>query len=151
MKERNALMWFWGRELCNFNVLAASLLGACGNFTHPAIVTTGDKSIEINHLQEAIMKKLISTAVFAAAMCISSAYGAEVVVKIAPPHAIVEHRAVAPSGRHVWIAGYHRWDGHAYVWTPGRWELPPREHAVWVAPRWEHRNGGYVFVEGRWR
>ena len=23
--------------------------------------------------------------------------------------------------------------------------------AVWVAPRWEHRSGGYVFVEGRWR
>ena len=36
-----------------------------------------------------------------------------------PPAPIVEVRPVAPSGRHVWIEGYHRWDGNAYVWTPG--------------------------------
>jgi hypothetical protein len=76
---------------------------------------------------------------------------AEVVVRVGPPHAIVEHRAPRPGPHHVWIAGYHHWDGRAYVWEPGRWELPPREHAVWVAPRWEHRHDGYVFVEGRWR
>jgi hypothetical protein len=29
--------------------------------------------------------------------------------------------------------------------------VPPREHAVWIAPRWQHRHDGYVFVEGRWR
>ena len=40
---------------------------------------------------------------------------------------------------------------HAYVWEPGRWDVPPHEHAVWVAPRWEHRSNGYVFIEGRWR
>jgi hypothetical protein len=97
------------------------------------------------------MKKYIPAALLAAAMSIGSAYAQEVIVRTAPPHAIVEHRAVAPSPRHVWIAGYHRWDGRAYVWTAGRWELPPREHAVWVAPRWEHRTGGYVFIEGRWR
>jgi hypothetical protein len=37
------------------------------------------------------------------------------------------------------------------VWEPGKWEVPPREHAVWVAPRWEHRKDGYVFIEGRWK
>ncbi len=56
----------------------------------------------------------------------------------------MEHRVVRPSRRHVWIAGYHRWDGNAYVWVPGRWDLPPREHAVWVAPRWRHRHEGWV-------
>jgi hypothetical protein len=121
------------------------------NLTSPQVVITGDKSIKINHLQEGIMKKAIYTALFAAAMSIGSAYGAEIIVRTAPPRAIVEHRVVAPSGRHVWIAGYHRWDGRAYAWVPGRWELPPREHVVWVAPRWEHRRDGYVFVEGRWR
>lgn len=75
----------------------------------------------------------------------------EVVVKLRPPIAIREHRTVAPSRRHVWVAGYHRWDGRAYVWVPGHWEIPPRERAVWVAPRWRHRHDGYVFVEGRWR
>jgi hypothetical protein len=97
------------------------------------------------------MRKLFSSALFAVAVGIFSAQAAEVVVKIAPPKAIVEHRTVRPSPEHVWIAGYHRWDGHAYVWEPGRWEKPPHAHAVWVAPKWEHRKDGYVMTEGHWR
>ena len=96
------------------------------------------------------MKRFFSTVLFGAALCVG-AFAEEIIVRTAPPRAIVERRTVAPSARHVWIGGYHRWDGHAYVWVPGRWEVPPRERAVWVAPRWEHRNGSYVFVEGRWR
>jgi hypothetical protein len=76
---------------------------------------------------------------------------AEVIVKVAPPHAIVEKRGEAPSKEHVWIAGYHNWDGHAYVWVPGRWERPPRPHAVWVAHTWKKRGDGYVMVEGHWK
>jgi len=97
------------------------------------------------------MKKFLLNGFVAAAMCIGSVYAAEVVVKLKPPAIKVERRPDRPSAQHVWIGGYHRWDGSAYVWEPGRWEVPPREHAVWVAPRWEHRNGGYVFVEGRWK
>jgi hypothetical protein len=95
--------------------------------------------------------KLLLTSVLGLGLGIGAIQAADVVVKVAPPRAVVEHRAERPSPRHVWIAGYHRWDGHAYAWEPGRWEVPPREHAVWVAPRWQHRNGGYVFVEGRWK
>jgi len=80
-----------------------------------------------------------------------SANAAEVIVKVRPPHAIVETRGAAPSRDHVWIAGYHNWDGNAYVWSPGRWELPPHPHQRWVAHSWVHRNGGYVLVEGHWR
>ena len=29
--------------------------------------------------------------------------------------------------------------------------VPKTPGAVWVEPRWEHRNGGYVFIEGSWR
>lgn len=76
---------------------------------------------------------------------------AEVVVRVAPPRAVVEHRGVRPSREHVWVNGYHRWDGNAYAWQAGRWEAPPRPRAVWVAPRWEHRHDGYYFREGRWR
>jgi hypothetical protein len=97
------------------------------------------------------MRKFILTALLGAAFCIGSAQAAEVVVGIKPPRLIVEKRTAPPSPKHVWIGGYHRWDGKAYVWEPGRYELPPREHAVWVAPRWEHRHDGYVFVEGRWK
>jgi hypothetical protein len=76
---------------------------------------------------------------------------ADVIVKIAPPRAIIEKRGEAPSPEHVWIAGYHRWDGNAYVWVPGRWEKPPRPHARWIAHSWVKRNGGYVMVEGHWK
>ena len=94
-------------------------------------------------------KRLIGI-VFAGALVFSAA-AADVVIRLRPPVAIVEHHGTPPSRDHVWVNGYHRWDGNAYVWEPGRWELPPREHAVWVAPRWQHRHDGYVFVEGRWR
>ena len=97
------------------------------------------------------MKRFLSVALLAAALPLATAFAEEVVVKIAPPRAVVERRPVSPSRDHVWIRGYHRWDGHAYAWVPGRWEVPPRRHAVWVQPRWVHRNGGYVFVEGYWK
>jgi hypothetical protein len=79
------------------------------------------------------------------------AMAADVIVTVRPPHPIVEKRAPAPGPGYMWLGGYHRWDGHAYVWEPGRWELPPRPHAHWVAHRWEHRGNGWVFVEGHWR
>ncbi len=98
-----------------------------------------------------ILRKLLLASIFGVVLGFGSAYADDVVIKTAPPRAIVEQRGVAPSADHVWIGGYHRWDGTSYVWTPGRWEVPPHPHAVWVAPRYVHRDGGYVFVEGRWK
>ncbi len=96
-----------------------------------------------------MLKRLIGL-VFAGAL-VFSAFGGEIVVRIAPPHAQYERRDARPSRDHVWISGYHRYDGNAYVWTPGRWEQPPRPGARWVAHRWTHQRGGYVLVEGHWR
>jgi len=76
---------------------------------------------------------------------------ADVVIRIGPPHVRIERRTPPPSRDHVWISGYHRWDGNAYVWEPGRWERRPRPHARWVAHRYVRRDGGWVFVEGHWR
>ena len=97
------------------------------------------------------MRKFFLSGLLAVGIGIGMAQAEDVVVKVRPPKAVVEHRSERPSQEHVWIGGYHKWDGHAYAWEPGRWEKPPHAHAVWVAPRWEHRNGGYVFVEGRWK
>jgi hypothetical protein len=96
------------------------------------------------------MRKVFLSTLFALSLA-TAAFAADVVVKIAPPHAVAEHREARPSRDHVWIAGFHRWDGNRYVWEKGRWEVPPRPHAVWVAPRWDHRKDGYVFSEGHWR
>jgi hypothetical protein len=97
------------------------------------------------------MRKYVLSGLLGVALCMGSLHAADIVVKLRPPAVRVEHRTARPSARHVWVSGYHRWDGNAFVWESGRWEVPPRAHAVWVAPRWEHRHDGYVFVEGRWR
>src|ERR1700683_1712298 len=71
---------------------------------------------------------------------------ADIVVKLMRWSRQRQHRG----GRATFGLGYHRWDGNAYVWTPGEWRQPPHEHAKWVERRWDHRHGGYVFVEGHW-
>ena len=97
------------------------------------------------------MRKIFLSTLFALAVGIGAAQAADIVVKVAPPRAVVEHREARPSKNHVWVAGYHRWDGKGYVWEKGRWEVPPKPHATWVAPQWHHRKDGYVFAEGHWR
>jgi YXWGXW repeat-containing protein len=96
------------------------------------------------------MRKTILTAIAGCLMAIS-AMGAEIIVKVAPPRAVIEERGAAPHAGYVYQRGYHRWDGNAHVWTPGVWVAPPRPHARWVDHRWEHRGNNYVFVEGHWR
>jgi WXXGXW repeat (2 copies) len=97
------------------------------------------------------MRRTFAATLLSLAVGMGSAYAADVVVNIRPPRAVAEHRDRAPSRDHVWVPGYHRWDGRAYVWERGHWERPPRPHAHWVAPRWDHRGNGWVFREGRWK
>ena len=73
-----------------------------------------------------------------------------VYVGIAPPPVVVETRPVAPGPGHVWVGGFHRWDGHAYLWVPGHWAQPPRHHTAWVAGHWKHAHGGWYWVDGHW-
>jgi hypothetical protein len=97
------------------------------------------------------MRRVIANALLVATLGLACAHGEEVVVRVHPPREVIEKRVVAPGPGYVWIGGYHRWDGNAYIWVPGRWDRPPHEHAVWVRHRWVHRNGGWVLVEGHWR
>jgi hypothetical protein len=94
---------------------------------------------------------VLAGALLAGLLASSPAQAARIYVNIAPPVPIVEVRTAVPSPRHVWIEGYHRWDGRSYVWVPGRWALPPRARAVWVAPHWVKHRRGWYFVGGRWR
>jgi len=95
------------------------------------------------------MRKTLLALVFGAVLTINA--GAAVVVRVAPPARIVETRPATPGPGYIWIDGYHRWDGAAYIWVPGRWELPPHPHARWVAHHWVRKHGGWVLVDGRWR
>jgi WXXGXW repeat (2 copies) len=97
-----------------------------------------------------MFRKTLLSSVFGLLLAVGAA-NAQVVVQIGPPRPLVERRPIAPGPGYVWTPGYHHWDGRNYAWTPGVWVSPPRPHAVWVAHRWVHRNGGWVMVEGHWR
>ena len=96
------------------------------------------------------MKK-IAMAIVLALLMMPAASFAQVTIRIAPPRPMHERPGPRPDRESVWLGGYHRYDGDHYTWTPGHYERPPHPGARWVAPKYEHRNGGYVFVEGHWR
>jgi YXWGXW repeat-containing protein len=72
-----------------------------------------------------------------------------VYVRVGPPARVVE---TVPARRRgfVWQGGYQRWNGHRYVWVPGRYARPPYARAGWVSSRWAHSPRGYYFVPGHW-
>lgn len=75
-----------------------------------------------------------------------------VYVKVKPPAAVVEKRPPAPGPNYEWVPGHHTWNGSAYLWTPGRWEVPPAGRArTWVPGRWAHSIHGYYWIDGHWR
>lgn len=75
-----------------------------------------------------------------------------IVVKEAPPPLRDEPPPPPPpSNSYTWVPGYWSARDGQREWVPGRYEMPPRAGATWVAPRWERRADGYVFVDGYWR
>src|SRR6185369_12354827 len=75
-----------------------------------------------------------------------------IVVKEAPPPPREEPAPPPPpSNSYSWVPGYWSVRDGRQEWVPGRYEMPPRTGMVWVAPRWERRGEGYVFIEGYWR
>jgi hypothetical protein len=67
-----------------------------------------------------------------------------------PPPPQQETVPPPPSPEYTWVGGYHRWDGHAYVWVNGRYERRPHEGATWRAAHWEPRGNGHVWIDGGW-
>jgi len=100
------------------------------------------------------MKHALTALVLAAATlsaAVQASAGTRIYVQIGPPAPVVETHVLAPSPRHIWIAGYHRWDGRAYVWVPGSWAIPPAHHHAWVPGHWDHEKRGYYWIPGHWK
>jgi len=74
-----------------------------------------------------------------------------VVLKEAPPPPRAETPPPPPSDSYVWVPGYWSVNNGRQEWTAGHYEMPPRPTATWVAPRWERRGEGYVFIDGYWK
>ncbi len=101
------------------------------------------------------MKRYLSGVLFAGsilALACAAPARARVYVEIAPPAAVVEVRPHAPGPDYYWVPGYHRWDGHGYIWVEGRWERPPHHRHRWQSGDWVHnRHHGWYWREGHWR
>lgn len=98
------------------------------------------------------MRRHLLTTAFATLLACSIAQG-QIVVRIGPPpprREVIPVRPVEHPGW-VWVPGFHRWDGRAYVWVPGHYVEPPRPRVRWVPGHWAERRGGWVWVEGHWR
>jgi hypothetical protein len=63
-----------------------------------------------------------------------------------PLAAVVTPVVPAPGPGYVWVPPRWDWIGGQWVWVEGRWMLPPRPHAVWVAPTVDFR-----LHRGHWR
>ncbi len=97
------------------------------------------------------MKKSLLGVACAFFLAVGSA-NAQIVVRIGPPppHP-VEAVPPPPHAGYVWVPGYHRWDGHAYVWVAGAYRRPPHRGAVWVPGEWREERGGHVWHAGYWK
>lgn len=67
------------------------------------------------------------------------------------PAAPAETRPSAPSPAHVWVAGEQTRRDGAWVWSAGRYVLPPSADVVWVPGHWVSHLHGYVWIDGAWR
>ena len=79
---------------------------------------------------------------------IAQARSVEVEISSAPP---ADRVIVAPDPRegYVYERGHYGWDGHAYVWSEGRYIEERRGH-VYVQPSVEHRGERYYYRSGHW-
>jgi len=86
----------------------------------------------------------------------SRAYAARVETRRAPPPlppppATADAVPPAPSPTALWITGYWAFDGRAYVWRPGHWEMPPPNARAYVGAHWERHGHRYYWIESYWQ
>jgi hypothetical protein len=71
-----------------------------------------------------------------------------VLVDVPPPSGTWE-ATPPPAEGWTWSAGYHRWEGERYVWTPGEWILTKEGHD-YRQRRWVERDGKWMLTGGDW-
>ncbi len=76
--------------------------------------------------------------------------GAATGAQTPPPPPQVETPPPAPGTDYVWVDGDWVWRG-GWVWTPGRWALPPYPGGIWFHGGWVHGGPAFRREGGRWR
>jgi len=93
-------------------------------------------------------------AVYGASQPQPTAYYRRTIVQQAPPAVPAPLNDVmppSPGANALWVPGYWDFNGSAYTWTAGHWEIPPPMSTTYVAAHWETRAGANVFVRGYWQ
>jgi len=69
-------------------------------------------------------------------------------IGVAPPP---DREVIVPAPRtgYIYERPHYRWDGHAYVWSEGRY-IEERPGHIYVQPQIEHRGERYYFRSGHW-
>ena len=67
-----------------------------------------------------------------------------------PPPPLIETRPASPASNALWTAGYWQWDGDAFVWVKGSWQIPPSPESEWRPADWRIDVSGAVFLPGAW-
>ena len=70
-------------------------------------------------------------------------------VPLAPPAPRFEHRGRAPSARHFWVNGYHKYVNGRYIWVGGHWDTQ-RGNMIYVQPHYDRVDGHHRYVPGHW-
>lgn len=68
-----------------------------------------------------------------------------------PPPAYTEVVPASPAANAVWVPGYWVYDGRAYSWVAGTWEIPPPGAHAYVGGHWENQGDRTVYVPSSWR
>ena len=76
----------------------------------------------------------------------AASFGVE--IGVAPPP---EREVIVPAPRtgYIYERPHYTWDGHAYVWTEGRY-IEERPGHVYVQPNIEPRGDRFYFRSGHW-
>jgi hypothetical protein len=56
-----------------------------------------------------------------------------------------------PTADAVWISGYWSFDGRAYTWLAGHWEVPPPDAHTYVAAHWDNHDSPNRYIPGYWQ
>jgi hypothetical protein len=70
-------------------------------------------------------------------------------VPTAPPAPRFERRGRAPSTRHFWVNGYHKFANGRYIWIGGHWDTQ-RGNMIYVQPHYDRVDGHWRYIPGHW-
>ena len=68
-----------------------------------------------------------------------------------PAPTTAEVVTASPAPNALWIPGYWTYDGRAYSWLPGHWELPPANARSCVTAHWDQQGERYYWIPSYWQ